>query len=482
MLNVKADVAPIVPLRAIQYWCLPATFLTLAVLAVFISFLLIRARIGLIYEVTKLNALLGLHTKRVERVNPLSIFYIMHLLVVVLGGGSAGLAAGMLAYGLSKGGPAPAFPPGSPERLNPGEGGPEVAVPLGDFFGAGPGLNPVRTLVQEVREDGAMVSRWEMPYKGKARIAVVNQSGHAADLVVRYNWRDDPTAADKLTFHARWRQRDDVPTVTGDGTLDWPALRVSGGTGRFVGLLGDVHNPTPAWWGEGDEKVYVDGEAFPSTFGTGTEDYFGYAWCDPHPYMNPFHAQTRCDGPGNKGNTSNLRVHVLDNIPFDRSLAFDLELWHWEAVKVQFATIAYAYAAPGAKVEPSGLPDLSTRIVHPRPPIKREPGAIEAESLRLRDKTAGEFAGQDMTPFGDAWSGSSQLFWIVREPGARLDLELPVEKAGPYALWAAFTKAADYGVVQLALDGAPLGKPLDLYAPNVAHSGEVPLGVVDLDA
>ncbi|WP_165249453.1 glycoside hydrolase family 172 protein [Paludisphaera soli] len=359
---------------------------------------------------------------------------------------------------------------------------PQVAVPLGDFFGSGPGLNPFRTLVQEVREDGAMASRWEMPYKRKARIAVANQSGHAADLVVRYNWRDDPSAADKLTFHARWRQRDDVPTVKADGTLDWPALRVSGGAGRFVGLLGNVHNPTPAWWGEGDEKAYVDGEAFPSTFGTGTEDYFGYAWCDPHPYMNPFHAQTRCDGPGNKGNTSNLRVHVLDNIPFDRSLTFDLELWHWEAVKVQYATIAYAYAAPGAKVEPSGVPDLSTRIVHPRPPIKREPGAIEAESLRLRDKTAGEFASQDMTPFGDAWSGSSQLFWIVREPGARLDLELPVEKAGPYALWAAFTKAADYGVVQLALDGAPLGKPIDLYAPNVVHSGEVPLGVVDLDA
>ncbi|WP_165249085.1 hypothetical protein [Paludisphaera soli] len=135
LLNVKAEVAPIIPLRAIQYWCLPTTFLTLAVLAVFISFLLIRARIGLIYEVTKLNALLGLHTKRVERVNPLSIFYIMHLLVVVLGGGSAGLAAGMLAYGLFAGGPAPALPPGAPERLNPGEGGPEVAVPLGVGIG-----------------------------------------------------------------------------------------------------------------------------------------------------------------------------------------------------------------------------------------------------------------------------------------------------------------------------------------------------------
>jgi hypothetical protein len=144
LLNVKADVKPIIPLRVVQYWCLPFTFAALAVLAVFISFLLIRARIGLIYEVAKLNALLGLHAKRVERVNPLSIFYIMHLLVVVLGGASAGLAAAMIVYsffsqdepdlGVGRVSAADAgLPPGvpSPDRLNPGEAGFEVAAPIG---------------------------------------------------------------------------------------------------------------------------------------------------------------------------------------------------------------------------------------------------------------------------------------------------------------------------------------------------------------
>ncbi len=98
LLNVKQEVTPIIPLAAIQYWCLPVTFSTLAVLAIFISVLLIRARIGLIYEVTKMNTMLGLHSKRVERVNPLSIFYVMHLLVVVLGGASFGFFAAMVAY------------------------------------------------------------------------------------------------------------------------------------------------------------------------------------------------------------------------------------------------------------------------------------------------------------------------------------------------------------------------------------------------
>jgi hypothetical protein len=98
LLNIKEEVTPIIPLRIIQYWCLPVTFATLAILAIFISVLLIRARIGLIYEVTKMNTLLGLHSKRVERVNPLSIFYLMHLLVVVLGGASAGFFAAMIGY------------------------------------------------------------------------------------------------------------------------------------------------------------------------------------------------------------------------------------------------------------------------------------------------------------------------------------------------------------------------------------------------
>ena len=107
LLNVKADVVPILPLPIIQYWCLPVTFGTLAAIGLFVSLILIRSRIGLIYEVAKMNVLLGLPTVRVDRVNPLSIFYLMNLLVVLLGGASAGFSAGMLAYGrgMAGGGP-----------------------------------------------------------------------------------------------------------------------------------------------------------------------------------------------------------------------------------------------------------------------------------------------------------------------------------------------------------------------------------------
>ena len=104
LLNVPERVLTIVPLGPIQYWCFPITFGVLAVIGAFMSLILIRARIGLIYEVAKMNALLGLPSTRVKRVNPLSIFFLMHTLVVVLGATSAGLMAGMLAY---RGGVAP---------------------------------------------------------------------------------------------------------------------------------------------------------------------------------------------------------------------------------------------------------------------------------------------------------------------------------------------------------------------------------------
>lgn len=79
----------IIPMDEVQRWCLPITFLTLTILAIFMAFLLIRTRVGLIYEVAKMNVLLGLPIGRVSRISPLSIHSIMHGLISLAGGGSA---------------------------------------------------------------------------------------------------------------------------------------------------------------------------------------------------------------------------------------------------------------------------------------------------------------------------------------------------------------------------------------------------------
>eukprot|EP00913_Durusdinium_trenchii_P013350 g12531.t1 len=124
----------------------------------------------------------------------------------------------------------------------------------------------------------------------------------------------------------------------------------------------------------------------------------------------------------------------------------------------------------------------------PRSPIdpntKRVPGAIEGESMKIIGKSAGSARNQPMGNFrADRWSGDDHLWWTGAKPGATLSLELPAEKAGNYELEVVLTKARDYGVVQLLLDGKSLGGPIDLFnSPNVVTTGVLTFPAPDIKA
>ncbi len=90
-LNARPIGDLIIPIEQIQKWCLPITLGVLTLLAFLVAFLLVRTRVGLIYEVAKMNALLGLPTGRVVRNSPLSIHFILQLLITLLGGACAAL-------------------------------------------------------------------------------------------------------------------------------------------------------------------------------------------------------------------------------------------------------------------------------------------------------------------------------------------------------------------------------------------------------
>src|SRR6185436_11425452 len=153
-----------------------------------------------------------------------------------------------------------------------------------------------------------------------------------------------PFGKDSLLFHAGSRARHVFPARP---FVDWHVAGLEG-RGHYVGTLLNVENPPGAgWWGEGDEKISVDGEAFPSLFGTGTEDYFGYAWSTPERFEHAYHAQTAAAGMGFSGQWSMNRFHVLDPIPFARALRFDLEIWHWTETSLPVDATVYWYARPG---------------------------------------------------------------------------------------------------------------------------------------
>lgn len=350
-----------------------------------------------------------------------------------------------------------------------------VEVPLGDFFGTAPGRDAFTSLPLGITSDGEMWSNWVMPFQRSARVWLHNMGNSTVLLkgqigLAPYRWTPN-----SMHFYAGFRSRYDIATRP---MTDLNFLQ-SSGQGVFAGLSYAIDNPTRAWWGEGDEKIYVDGEKFPSFFGTGTEDYFGYAWSNPERFTHAYHNQPRAEAPGNYGRSSNNRFHIIDRIPFRKNLRFDMEMWHWEDVKVNLATVAYWYARRGASATFPALrrADLTVR---PMPPffLPKVAGAIEGEEMEVVAKTA-----QVATQSWMGTSGEGQLWWHgAPAVGDRLVLRFKVPQAGTYRVFGRFIKAKDYGIAQLAINGQNAGAPLDFYNDVVKVSDQIELGTFDLKA
>jgi len=351
-----------------------------------------------------------------------------------------------------------------------------VWCPVGDFFGSGVGLNPFKGWWRTVEKSGRMTCYWPMPYQKSCAIKLENLGKDDVEVALRaafgpWAWDDR-----SMHFHATWRQQ--FPLAT-QPRSDWNYVEVAG-KGAFVGDTLAVMNPVRTWWGEGDEKIYVDGEKFPSHFGTGTEDYYGYAWGNTTLFEAPFHAQPRVDGPGNLGHTTVTRSRCLDAIPFNKSFRLDMEVWHWRACRVAYAATTYWYARPGARSNRAPAPAEATRQIPGPPEPLRVKGALEGERLKILAKTGGITELQKIARY--KWSGDCQLWWRDGKPGDKLVLAVPVKKAGRYRLVANLTKAFDYGIMQFYLDGEKLGDPIDLYNPKVVTTGPKILGTRDLTA
>ncbi|MBM4033076.1 MAG: C1 family peptidase [Planctomycetes bacterium] len=108
---------------------------------------------------------------------------------------------------------------------------------------------------------------------------------------------------------------------------------------------------------------------------------------------------------------------------------------------------------------------------------------VEGEALAgLSGTTNGQVSAQQMATFGTAWSGGAQLYWVPTQVGARLSTRIQAPATGNYSVAAAFTRAPDYGTVQLSIGQAKVGAPFNGYDGRVSHSGKLLLGVAALQA
>ena len=158
-----------------------------------------------------------------------------------------------------------------------GQDTPSIEAPLGDFFGSAHGIaKAYQSAVHSTTDSAGMSIFLPMPFMKSARFTVTNE-GDQRD--VPFYYAIDYTIKESLPpnvgrLHALYRREN--PTVLG---RDFEILPKRKGMGRFVGCVLGVDNSDRQWWGEGEVKIYLDGdEKYPTIAGTGTEDYIGQAW------------------------------------------------------------------------------------------------------------------------------------------------------------------------------------------------------------
>ena len=328
-----------------------------------------------------------------------------------------------------------------------------VSAPLGDFLAAPFGHGSQDSMEVHLTFD--------MPFKKSATFTFErNSSVESSALLMQFSGqKTDYSESQPINyFHCDFSR--DRGRTRPMRDMNW--LDVTG-SGYLVGCNLLMQNPSRDWWGEGDEKIYVDGESFPSTFGTGTEDFFNYAWGSATQYWTPAGSQNYTSTGRNSFGYSNInRWMKLDPIPFTKSLRFDMEMWHWADCVATWDRTVYWYGSKGShsvqQVRPSWkdleLPDVSDII--------RVPGAIEAETLKY-SKTGGESEIQG--GFGDM-SGDGQIWWMDAPVGSKLTVEVPF-KDGDYELTIGACMARDYGIHQLYWNGEKLGSPIDFFDGNL---------------
>ena len=356
------------------------------------------------------------------------------------------------------------------------DGMPTVWCPVGDFSGSGVGLNPFHDWYRSVNEDGTMTVRWVMPYRNSASLTLHNfysENVEASIELISGEWDWDERS---MYFYSGWRYDEHVHTTP---FHDWNYVYLKG-RGVFVGDTLTLLNPAYSWWGEGDEKIFVDNEEFPSQFGTGTEDYYGYAWGKPIFFDGPFAAQPRADGEGhNFGYTVNSRVRSLDGLPFRISLNHDMEVWHWsQNIEMTFAVATHWYAFPGLQSNRGPQPEaVSIPLTEPYY-YKYDPSAIECESLEIVSKSKDLIARKMsiMEASGLQLSGDYVLWVEAKSPVDFIELHLPAPDDRQREISIFTIKTPETPVLRFQVNGEKVKSSLDSYSPNAALSGAVKLG------
>ncbi|MCC7144985.1 MAG: DUF2961 domain-containing protein [Phycisphaeraceae bacterium] len=206
---------------------------------------------------------------------------------------------------------------------------PAVSAPFGDFFGHTLGrMSTFASALFSSPEGRSFNCYVTMPFRTGMKITVTNELDVLQPRIffdVDFTLGDDHPA-DTLYFHTSWRRENPTRLLR-----DFEILPKVQGKGRFLGchlgVRADMNRYLDTWWGEGEVKVYLDGDdALPTLCGTGTEDYIGTGWGQEF-YAHAYQGCTLADR--GRMQYGFYRLHVPDPIYFHQDVRVTIQQIGW---------------------------------------------------------------------------------------------------------------------------------------------------------
>lgn len=371
------------------------------------------------------------------------------------------------------------------------DGEESVWCPLGDFFCSADALHPIRTWSRTVTADGTMTCRWVMPYERSGALRLLNLGAQLVEVTLQveatpWTWDDR-----SLHFHANWRPDDVVP---GKPFRDWNYIAIRG-QGIYVGDAWTVLNIQGSWWGEGDEKIYIDeawDKGFPTHFGTGTEDYYGWAGGEVptrrDEFSGPFLANARVGGLDGRTTGFNIctRTRSLDAIPFAHRLVFDMESSFGTDIRqpwnlLGYSAVTFWYARPGATHNRPAQPEATARPIMSLVDLKAKAEALRPRANQARPLAVGGYEFELLKPtafspglqagpqrpaedFQPAqWSGERHFFIPAKRAGDFVEFTF-IEQFAAKDLLLTLTTSYDFGIGTISVNGRVAAERLDFFS------------------
>ena len=249
---------------------------------------------------------------------------------------------------------------------------PSVEAPLSAFFGCAydenfvdrdgryPVLNSAMLLVAPGRGCNCF---FEMPFRRRCRVTMENRGDKEEALYYIITGCRRELPENIGYFHATYRQEHPVQKGRSYTVVDGIQ-----GRGQFLGLtLATGMNGNNTCWVEGEARMYLDDDRWPSIHYTGTEDYF----CGSYGFGNDI---ARKQYQTFSGLYSGLyailgdnrefyngqqrfllyRFHMPDPIRFDEDIRMTIDNMGWTGPRYDdYTSVAYWYQTlPGAPLKP----------------------------------------------------------------------------------------------------------------------------------